>query len=48
MYTYTDKAIKIFGFEDPRTITIAVLEEEGRNELAEKLFKTLTEEEKEI
>lgn len=48
MSTYTNKAIKLFGFEDPRTITIAVLEEEDKNELAKKLFEKLTEEEKEI
>ena len=42
--TYTDKAIQTFGFEDVRTITIAVLEDQGRTELAEKLFRTLTEE----
>ena len=43
--TYTDKAIQTFGFEDVRTITIAVLEEQGKTELAEKLFRILTEEE---
>ena len=43
--TYTDKAIQTFGFEDARTITIAVLEEQGKTELAEKLFRILTEEE---
>ena len=36
--TITDKAIKLFGFENPITITIAVLEEQGKNELAEALF----------
>ena len=46
--TYTDKAIQAFGFEDVRTITIAVLEDQGRTELAEKLFRTLTEEDEEI
>jgi hypothetical protein len=40
--TTTDKAIKMFGFEDARTITIAVLEEIGKHELAEDLFNTLT------
>ena len=45
---YTDKAIQAFGFEDVRTITIAILEEQGKTELAEKLFRTLTEEEEEI
>lgn len=48
MYIYTDKAIRTFGFEDPRTITITTLEEQGKTELARKLFETLTEEEKEI
>lgn len=46
--TCTDKAIQTFGFEDVRTITIAVLEDQGRTELAEKLFRILTEEEKEV
>lgn len=46
--TYTDKAIQTFGFEDVRTITIAVLEEQGKTELAEKLFRILTEEEEEV
>ena len=41
---YTDKAIQAFGFEDVRTITIAILEEQGKTEIAEKLFNTLTEE----
>lgn len=43
--TITDKAIRTFGFEDARTITIAFLEEEGKHELAEELFKTLTDDE---
>ena len=37
--TITDKAIKMFGFENPITITIAVLEEQGKHELAEQLFE---------
>ena len=41
--TYTDKAIQTFGFEDVRTITIAILEEQGKTKMAEKLFNTLTE-----
>lgn len=45
--TVLDKAIRVFGFEDARTITIAVLEEQGKNELAEELWKTLTEEDDE-
>lgn len=46
--TCTNKAIQTFGFEDVRTITIAILEEQGKTELAEKLFRILTEEEEEI
>ena len=45
--TTLDKAIQRFGFEDPRTITIAVLEEQGRYKLAEDLWETLTEEDDE-
>lgn len=37
--TITDKAIRAFGFESPITITIAVLEEIGKHELAEELFE---------
>lgn len=37
--TTLDKAIEMFGFEDPITITIAVLEEQGKHELAEQLFE---------
>jgi hypothetical protein len=33
-----DKAIQIFGFENPITITIAVLMEEGKEGLAEALL----------
>ena len=44
---YTDKAIKIFGFEDPRTITIAVLEEQDNTKLAKELFEVLTADEEE-
>jgi hypothetical protein len=43
--TVLDKAINRFGFEDPRTITIAVLLEEGKTQLAEDLWEVLTEEE---
>lgn len=39
--TTLDKAIKIFGFENPITITIAVLEEQGKTELAEELLDTI-------
>jgi hypothetical protein len=38
-----EKAIQTFGFEDCRTITICVLVEQGRNDLAEQLFAVLTE-----
>lgn len=40
--TTLDKAIRTFGFEDARTITIAVLMEQGKNQLAEDLWKVLT------
>ena len=43
--TITNKAIRTFGFEDARTITIAFLEEQGKHELAEDLFKILTNDE---
>jgi hypothetical protein len=33
-----DKAIRIFGFENPITITIAVLEEQGKTGLAKALL----------
>jgi hypothetical protein len=45
--TTLDKAIQTFGFENPITITIAVLEEQGKTKLAEQLWETLTEEEEE-
>ena len=38
MKTTLDKAIKTFGFENPITITIALLEEQGKHELARRLF----------
>lgn len=40
-----EKAVQTFGFEDARTITICVLVEQGRDDLAEQLFKVLTDEE---
>lgn len=43
--TTLDKAIQEFGFEDARTITIAVLEEQGKFGLAKKLWEVLTGEE---
>ena len=43
--TTLDKAIQEFGFENPITITIAVLEEQGKHGLAEALWNTLMEEE---
>lgn len=45
--TTLDKAIQTFGFENPITITIAVLEEQGNRKLAEQLWETLTEEDDE-
>lgn len=36
--TTLDKAINTFGFENPITITIAHLEEQGKHELAEQLY----------
>jgi hypothetical protein len=36
--TTLNKAIKTYGFENPITITIAVLEEQGKTELAEQLY----------
>lgn len=38
MKTILDKAIKSFGFENPITITIALLIEQGRTELAKRLY----------
>ena len=43
--TTLDKAVHKWGFEDPRTITIAFLEEEGAHELAEDLWRVCSEEE---
>ena len=37
--TTLDKASELFGFENPITITIAVLAEQGKHELAEQLFE---------
>lgn len=37
--TTLDKAIQVFGFENPITITIAVLEEQGETKLAEQLYE---------
>ena len=37
--TTLDKAIEMFGFENPITITIAVLKEQGKHELAEQLLE---------
>ena len=45
--TILDKAIRKYGFEDPRTIVIAVLEGEGDIKLAEDLWRVLTEEDEE-
>lgn len=38
-----EKAVRTFGFEDVRTISICVLVEQGKVDLAEQLFETLTE-----
>lgn len=43
--TTLDRAIRRWGFEDPRTIVIASLEEEGKTALAAELWETLTTEE---
>ena len=37
--TTLDKAIQTFGFENPITITIAFLEEQGKHKLAEELYE---------
>ena len=42
--TTLDKAIQTFGFENPITITIATLEEQGKHELAERLFEECSKE----
>lgn len=42
---YLEMAIQRFGFEDPRTITIAVLLEGDKMDLVRDLWATLTEEE---
>lgn len=39
--TALDRAIRYFGFENPITITIAVLEEQGEFGLAEDLLDTI-------
>ena len=41
--TYTEKAIKEYGFEDARTITFAVLEDQGKYDLAKQLWEALHE-----
>ena len=46
--TTLDKAIRAFGFEDPRTITIAYLEESGQAALADRLYATLVGDEEEV
>ena len=40
-----EKAIQRWGFEDARTITICILVEQGRLDLAVHLFDNLTEKE---
>lgn len=39
--TTLDKAIRTLGFENPITITIAVLEEQGNHKLAEQLWEEI-------
>lgn len=41
--TSLDLAVGRWGFEDPRTIAIAYLEEEGAHELAEDLWRVCSE-----
>lgn len=41
--TTLDKAIQLFGFENPITITIAVLAEQGKTDLAERLYEECAE-----
>ena len=36
--TMTDKANRYYGFENPITIAIAFLEEQGKTDLAERLY----------
>lgn len=43
--TILDKAIQEYGFEDARTITIAILEDQGKTELAKDLWEALHTEE---
>lgn len=38
-----EKAVRTWGHEDARTITICVLVEQGKTDLAEQLFEVLTE-----
>lgn len=45
MMTTLAKATRRFGFEDPRTITIAYLEESGQAALADRLYATLVDDE---
>ena len=40
--TTLDKAIHTLGFENPITIAIAVLEEQGKHELAAQLWEEIT------
>ena len=37
-----EKAVRTWGHEDCRTITICVLVEQGKTDLAEQLFEVLT------
>lgn len=39
--TALDRAIEMFGFENPITITVAVLEEQGKTKLAKELLDSI-------
>lgn len=43
--TFLDKAIQEYGFEDARTITIAILEDQGKTELVKDFWEILHTEE---
>ena len=43
--TVCEKAVRMWGHEDCRTITICILVEQGRLDLAVQLFDNLTEKE---
>jgi hypothetical protein len=41
--TALDRAIEMFGFENPITVTVATLEEQGKVRLAEQLIDAIVE-----